>query len=97
MMRLATIFAVERGIRVCTIVHDAFLIEAPIDRIEEAVQAMQDCMREASRAVLNGFELRSDAHIYHHPNRFMDERGARMWQRVIETLSELQELKEGRL
>ena len=52
MLRLACIFATERGIRVCAPVHDALLIEAPAWQIDEAVQATQAAMAEASAAVL---------------------------------------------
>jgi hypothetical protein len=44
---------------------------------------MQDIMREASRIVLNGFELGTDATAVRHPERYMDERGTVMWTRVI--------------
>ena len=36
-------------------------------------------MVEASRVVLGGFELRSDAEIVTHPGRYSDPRGERMW------------------
>ena len=44
---------------------------------------MRACMAEASRAVLTGFELRTDATIIRHPGRYMDPRGAVMWERVM--------------
>ena len=47
---------------------------------------MQDAMREASRIVLDGFELRTDVIVVRHPDRFMDERGAVMWERVMTLL-----------
>ena len=55
MMRLAACLATERGIEVCAPVHDAFLICAPLDRIEADVAAMRAAMDEAARAVLDGF------------------------------------------
>jgi hypothetical protein len=39
-------------------------------------------MAEASRAVLNGFELAADAHVVRYPERYMDARGEEMWGRV---------------
>jgi hypothetical protein len=44
---------------------------------------MQEIMREASRIVLDGFELGTDATVVRHPERYMDERGKVMWQRVM--------------
>jgi DNA polymerase-1 len=48
-------------------------------------------MREASRIVLNGFELGTDAKIIHYPDRYMDERGTLMWDRVMKLIAEHQE------
>jgi DNA polymerase-1 len=36
--------------------------------------------------VLGGFELRSDAKVIRHPDRFEDERGKKMWEVVWEVL-----------
>src|SRR5262245_44195222 len=83
MMRLAACLATERGIEVCAPIHDAFLICAPIDQIEAHVAAMRAAMAEASRAVLSGFELRTDVKIVQWPDRYMDQRGIVMWQRVM--------------
>ena len=40
-------------------------------------------MAEASRAVLNGFELRTDVKAIHPPDRYCDPRGVEMWARVM--------------
>ena len=40
-------------------------------------------MREASRIVLDAFELGTDVKIVRYPDRYMDERGAVMWDRVM--------------
>jgi hypothetical protein len=82
MMRYAAILATERGVSVCGPVHDAFVVMAPADRIDEAVVTLQAAMAEASRIVLRGFELRSDAKIVRYPARYVDERGAQMWNTV---------------
>jgi hypothetical protein len=86
MLRLACIRADERGIRVCCPVHDALLIEAPVDEIERAVAETQDCMRLASRDVLYGFELRSEAKIVRWSDRYVDKRGRAMWNIVAKLL-----------
>src|SRR5208337_1756983 len=69
MLRLACIFGVEAGIKICAPVHDAILIEAPADEIEEHVTAMQALMEKAGMAVLDGFKLRSDVKTVHFPDR----------------------------
>jgi len=89
MLRLACCLATERGIEVCAPVHDAFLIEAPIERIEEDTQAMRGIMEDAARIVLNGFTIKTDAMIVRFPDRYMDEkRGRRMWDRVMKLLAQ---------
>ncbi len=82
MLRLACCLAVERGIKVCAPVHDALLIEAPLDELDGIVAATQTAMSDASAAVLSGFRLRSDAKIVRYPDRYMDERGTVMWDTV---------------
>ena len=66
--------------------HDAVLICAPLDRLEADVIKMQELMRESSRIVLNGFELGTDASVVRHPDRYMDDHGAAMWQRVMKLI-----------
>jgi hypothetical protein len=91
MLRLACCLATERGIEVCAPIHDAVLICAPLSRLVEDVARMQEYMREASRVVLDGFELGTDATVVRYPNRYMDERGAVMWQRVMALLDQVEE------
>ena len=86
MMRLAACLAIERGVEVCAPIHDAFLICAPFDRLEEHIATMRAAMAEASRIVLGGFELDTDASITRWPDRYMDPRGAVMWKRVTSLL-----------
>jgi hypothetical protein len=82
MMRLACCFAVERGIKVCAPVHDAIVIEAPLAELDNRIKMTQKAMSDASAAVLNGFRLRSEAKIFKYPQRYMDERGVKMWNKV---------------
>jgi DNA polymerase-1 len=91
MLRLACCLAVERGIEVGAPVHDAVLIAASLERLEADVEAMQQVMREASRIVLDGFELRADAHVVKYPDRYMDERGEVMWGRVMALMDQIEQ------
>jgi DNA polymerase I len=86
MLRLACCLATERGIEVVAPVHDAVLICAPLDRLEFDVAATQLAMAEASRIVLDGFELRSEAKLVHYPDRYSDPRGEMMWTTVMQIL-----------
>jgi DNA polymerase I len=87
MLRLACCLATERGIEVCAPVHDAVLIEAPFERLEDAIAETRAAMAEASQIVLGGFELRTDVpQCIRYPDRFQDDRGAVMWRRVMELI-----------
>ena len=87
MMRLAACLATEGGVEVCAPLHDAFLIEADGADIEDAVAATQAAMAEASKVVLDGYVIGSEATIIRWPDRYSDERGQVMWDRVIEILN----------
>ncbi len=89
MLRIACILMTEAGIRVCAPVHDAVLIEAPLEELDDRVQQAQELMSEASRQVLGGFELTTDADIYRYPERYRDEeRGGAFWDKVMGLLPE---------
>ncbi|MDA0577488.1 MAG: DNA polymerase [Verrucomicrobia bacterium] len=83
MLRIACILLTEAGIRVCAPVHDALLIEAPLDELDEAIATAKSLMKEASRIVLDGFELGSDVKAFRYPERYMDKRGVVMWNTVM--------------
>ena len=82
MLRLACCFLVEEGIQVCAPVHDAVLIEAPLDVLDETVQKAQQLMAKASKIVLDGFLLRTDVDVFRYPDRYMDTRGTEMWETI---------------
>mgnify|MGYP000906766904 CR=1 FL=1 len=88
MLRLACSLATEQDIMVCAPVHDALLIESASDEIDITVARTQAAMAAASRTVLAGFELRSEVKVIHWPDRYMDERGVRMWDIVMNILNE---------
>jgi len=87
MMRIAAIAAVEGGIEVCAPIHDGFLIAAPIDQIDDAVAAMSEIMSRAGEVVCGGLRVRTDAKVVRAPDRYMDERGEEMWNRVVGLLN----------
>jgi hypothetical protein len=88
MLRLACCLATERGIAVCAPIHDALLVEADLDGIDDAVALTQQAMAEASERVLPGFPLRTEAKIVRYPDRYLDERGRRMWETVWKLVEE---------
>jgi hypothetical protein len=90
MLRIACILMTEARIRVCAPVHDAVLIEAPLDALETTVERAQALMAEASRLVLNGPELRTEAALVRHPDRGDSKKGKAMWNTVQQLLREVE-------
>ena len=91
MMRIACVLAVERGLKLCAPIHDALLIEAPNDQIDANVTKLKECMSEASEGVLGtGKICRVDAEIVKYPNRYMDEQGQEMWDKIMMLLAKRQ-------
>lgn len=87
MLRIASILLTEAGIRICAPVHDALLIEAPLSELDQAIATTKSLMQEASRLVLNGFELGSDVKEVRYPDRYMDKRGVVMWNKVMSLIT----------
>ncbi len=90
MMRVACCLAIERGIEVCTPVHDALLVQAPIDAIDDVRRQTLSCMEEASSVVLGGPSLKvgvEDPVVY--PGTFKEERGDKMREQLDQILSDI--------
>ena len=54
--------------------------------IRDTVAVTQAAMAEASKVVLGGLEVGTDVEIIEWPNRYADDRGRVMWERVMELL-----------
>jgi DNA polymerase-1 len=100
-LRIACIMAVRHGIGLIAPVHDAVMIEAPIDRIEADVALMREIMRRASRIVLNvdatgTYEIRTDYTIVRYPDRYSDggKRGAGIWKDGMKLLEAIKKQRE---
>jgi hypothetical protein len=91
MLRLACCLATERGIIVSAPIHDALVVEGAEEDIADVVTETQRAMREASEIVLAGFPLRTDAKIVRYPDRYLDDRGVKMWATVWRILDELKQ------
>ena len=91
-LRLSCCLGIERGVRICAPVHDAVLVEALLSGIEDTVSTTRAAMAEASRSILGGFEIRTEATVF--TDRFRDERGAFTWRLVRELLRTCQPEQE---
>jgi DNA polymerase I len=100
-LRISCIMAHRHGIKLLAPVHDAVLIEAPIDRIEADVALMREIMCRASRVVLNAtadgaHELRTDKTVVCYPNRYSDKRGIEIWDHVSQLIAAQRKTREER-
>lgn len=62
------------------------LVEGDAGGIGDTIAATRVAMAEASRIVLDGLEVDTDVQIITWPDRYADERGRVMWERVCELL-----------
>lgn len=90
MLRLALCRATELGIGVCAPIHDAILIEAPLENFENTIVLTQNVMAEASAVILDGFQLRTEVKRIPFPARYMDPRGETMWNGVWNLIDQLE-------
>jgi len=95
MMRIAMILLTEDSIRVSAPVHDAFLVESEIDCIDKAVERTKEHMKTASRMVLGGFELESEAEVSCYPLRFGKSGPDSFFSRVLTILEKLEGVSNG--
>jgi DNA polymerase I len=88
-LRLACCRATASGIRLLAPVHDALLVEAPLDQLDPVAKEMQTIMTKAGEQILGGFSLRIEVKKILPPNRYQDARGVRMWEVVQGLVAEL--------
>jgi hypothetical protein len=92
MLRLACCFAVDRNIPIIAPIHDALLVEGPVTDIEDIAHEMQQCMVDASRAVLGGPAVRVDmSKPLTFPDRYVDGRdgSGELWDTTMRLLAQL--------
>jgi len=86
-LRLTCVALREAGIGLCAPVHDAVVIEAPLDRIDEDIARTTEIMQQSCRHVMRGKTCRVDADVIRFPDRFMDtKRGVKMWNAVMQSI-----------
>ena len=90
-MRLAACMLTEADIEVCCPVHDAFLIRfSLVDEADTIAQTIR-LMVDASAIVMgDGYACRVDADIVRYPDRYMDERGEKMFSTITRLLDTLE-------
>ena len=65
---------------------------APTNRIADDIKKTQQIMQKAGEIVLDGFKLRTDVYQVTYPDRYMDARGVKMWDKVMKLLDDVSTL-----
>jgi len=91
--RYAGLLMRRLGLPVIALVHDAVLLEVHLDQLDHMQALAVECLERASRRFLHGLTLRVDAKRVLPGERFTDERGAKTWAFVEQSLQELTERK----
>jgi hypothetical protein len=81
-LQASSILGEGRGIELIAPVHDALMCEGPADCEDDVSYALDETMRDASRAVLQGFELRTDVQVIRSDGRYYEKRAVEMWERI---------------
>ena len=90
-MRLAACMLTEAGIEVCCPIHDAFLVRFPLAEEIDVIAKTTKLMVDASAIVMGlGYACRVDADIVRYPDRYMDERGEKMFSTITRLLDTLE-------
>jgi DNA polymerase I len=94
-LRLAVILATEAGVRIVATLHDALLIEAPMNEIEDHIAIARRAMQDASATILVNqhtgmrYALRVDDTIIRAPDHFRDENPSSWWEELRSMLISL--------
>jgi DNA polymerase I len=82
--RLALIYAVAAGLRICAVIHDALVAECERGKEAETMAVLRDVMERASRQILGGYTLMITFKTI--TDHYEDERGKGMWEMVMNEL-----------
>jgi hypothetical protein len=89
MLRWACCLATGRGLLVNCPIHDALLVEGPLEDVEGFVSAADRAMGDAASIVLDGPRLGTDSKVTRWPDRFRDDDGWETWCRITEMVGPL--------
>jgi len=89
-LHVACILAERRGIELVAPIHDALLVEGPLNDAEELSRSLDQLMSDAAAMVLRGYRLPTDYQIIKPGEHYQDERGAAMWRTVTRLVAKLE-------
>jgi hypothetical protein len=98
MMRIALCELTEAGIAVCCPVHDAVLVETPLEDLDKTLAATQQIMADVSELVLgDGYRIGTDFTVTRSPDVYVDEDASDLYAVVMRAAREAAQVESGPL
>lgn len=88
MMRAAVVKMVRAGFTLCATAHDAIMVLAPLELLEEHVALAREIMERVSVSFTHGLLVRTEARVLRPGERYLEARGGRMWDTVMTLLDQ---------
>lgn len=85
-LRMACVILDREGFEIVGPVHDALLLECPVNDADDTAKRIKETMERASAIVLGNGKVRVESSIIRYPSRYTDPRGADTWNRVTRLL-----------
>jgi len=96
MLRLAILYATEKGLRICAPLHDAIFAVAPANLEKWATETLKDCMERAAVDII-GVKIPIEMFIVRYPDRFVpDDKPTAMivWNKMMVSLEKAERQEE---
>ena len=98
-LRNALIRLTDAHIKVCAMVHDAFLIECPLPELKDQIRIAKRCMVEAARYVVGG-TIMVDEEIHYSNFKQLDKNGKpnksqEIFDLIFEEINNFKKIKQG--
>jgi len=96
MLRLALVYATEKGLGICAPLHDAIFVVAPADQEEWATETLRDCMERAAMDII-GVKIPIEMFVVRYPDRFVpDDKPMAMavWDKMMASLEKAERLEK---
>ena len=87
MLRLALIYATEKGLGICAPLHDAIFAVAPANQEEWAVKTLTECMERAAVEII-GVKIPIEMFVIPYPDRYEPDKpmAVTVWQKMLASL-----------
>ena len=94
MLRLALIYATEKGLGICAPLHDAIFVVAAADAEEWAVKTLRECMERAAVDII-GVKIPIELHIVRYPDRYEPDKpmAVTVWEKMMASLERAESME----